>query len=92
MLKSPSSLIDMKSVIVGCSIGYMIWFSFPVSSTSVALMPRMLPVDGQLNEEGDRCASLSYICEEDEHRNEDYCVRYGKENPEWKACSSREET
>jgi hypothetical protein len=69
----------MKSVLIGCSIGFMILFSFLVSSASAVLIASMGIVDGQRDEEGDRCALPSYICEEDEYRNEDYCVRYGEE-------------
>jgi hypothetical protein len=37
--------------------------------------------------DGMRCASLDYICNEDEHRNEDYCVTYCEENPERTVCN-----
>lgn len=36
--------------------------------------------------EGDRCATLYYICGDDEHREEDYCIEYCNENPDGHTC------
>lgn len=37
-------------------------------------------------ERGDHCALLYYICDEAEHRGEDYCIEYCKENPDRLSC------
>jgi hypothetical protein len=35
---------------------------------------------------GDRCAILYFICDEVEHKGEDYCIDYCEENPNRFAC------
>lgn len=37
-------------------------------------------------ERGDRCALLYFICDEAEHRGEDYCIEYCNEDPDRLAC------
>lgn len=39
-----------------------------------------------LIEEERRCASLSYICNEDEHKAENYCIDFCNEDPERFGC------
>jgi hypothetical protein len=50
----------------------------------------MVLINRQPNEEGDRCDSLAYICNIDEHREEGYCVEYCEENPERNPCAREE--
>jgi hypothetical protein len=42
-----------------------------------------------LEEEG-RCATFNYICDEEEHRQEDYCVEFCEENPDSMGCNREE--
>ena len=37
---------------------------------------------------GDRCTPLYTICDEAEHREEDYCIEYCEENPDRLACKT----